>query len=69
METVLPQQPANPDNLPEVIGQACSPFAEEYITLSKEEHFANLDEQLVEVILVCDRYTAYKKLAKDLIII
>jgi transposase len=38
METVLPQQPANPDNLPEVIGQACSPFAEEYITLSKEEH-------------------------------
>jgi len=31
-----------------------------------KEHFANLDEQLVEVILVCDRYTAYKKLAKDL---
>ena len=38
METVLPQQPANQDNLPVVVGEASSPFAEEYITLSKEEH-------------------------------
>ena len=38
METVLPQQPANPDNLPVVANQVSSPFAEEYITLSKEEH-------------------------------
>ena len=38
METVLPQQPANPDKLPVVVDEASSPFAEEYITISKAEH-------------------------------
>ena len=34
-----------------------------------KEHFTNLDEQLIKVIPVCDRYTAYKKPAKDLVLI
>jgi transposase len=28
-------------------------------------HFAKLRQDLVEVVLVCDRYSAYKSLAKD----
>jgi len=34
-----------------------------------KDHFANLDELIEEAILVCDRYTAYKKLANDLALI
>lgn len=29
-------------------------------------HFSGLDESLTEVILICDRYSAYKKLVKDI---